>query len=126
MTHMPAHPVGGIAVLPIPGSAAAGVAIAPIATNFGGEVVNTFIGREICKAVDGAEAKLGEKVQIASREFCNKDMRDIGQSGESYFPHCRPADQKADLSQMKEGIKRTYVATGSAENQYRGQDPYKE
>ncbi|MBV7698094.1 DUF6571 family protein [Streptomyces sp. TRM70350] len=116
----------GVAALPIPGSTAAGVAIAPIAADFGGQVVNTFIGHEIDKAVDGAGQKPEEKAQLTSQEFYDKGVNDLGMSYESYFSKYQEAGGKADSQQVTQELKTLYAATGSAEDDFRGRSPYKD
>ncbi|MFM9607671.1 hypothetical protein DF268_36525 [Streptomyces sp. V2] len=116
----------GVAALPVPGAAAAGVAIAPIAADFGGEVVNTIIGHEIDKAVDDAESKPGEKAQVTSREFFEKGVDDIGENYESYLAGHVEAKEKADSDQLVEQIRTNYEATGPGQNKLRGRAPYED
>ncbi|NKQ28608.1 DUF6571 family protein [Streptomyces galbus] len=116
----------GVAALPVPGSTAAGVAIAPIAADFGGEVVNTFIGHAIDKAVDGAEAKPDEQAQLTSQQFYSKGVDTLGQSYESYFSKFQEAGGKADSQQVSQNLKTIYEATGSSEDDFRGRAPYKD
>ncbi|MEV7245511.1 DUF6571 family protein [Streptomyces sp. NPDC093248] len=116
----------GVAALPLPGSTAAGVAIAPIAADFGGEVVNTFIGQEIDKAADDTEDDPLEKSQLTSQEFYNKGIGDLGSSYQHYFSKYEEAGGKADHQQVTQQLKSSYVATGSAEDDFRGRPPYKD
>lgn len=116
----------GVAAIPMPGSTAAGVAIAPIAADFGGEVVNTFIGQEIDKATDDAEDDPAEKAQVTSQQFYDKGVGDLGRSYESYFSKYEEAGGKADSQQVTQQLKSIYVATGSAEDDFRGRPPYKD
>ncbi|HEY8997005.1 MAG TPA: hypothetical protein VIM60_03860 [Edaphobacter sp.] len=116
----------GVAALPIPGSTAAGVAIAPIAADFGGEVVNTIIGHEIDKAVDDAESKPKEKAQITSRDFFEKGIGDIGKNYDSYFSDYAEAKDKADQDRLVEQIRTNYEATGPGQNRLRGRAPYED
>ncbi|MER5342309.1 DUF6571 family protein [Streptomyces mirabilis] len=116
----------GVAAIPLPGSTAAGVMIAPIAADFGGEVVNTFIGQEIDKATDGAEQDPTEKAQLTSQQFYGKGVDDLGKSYDSYFSKYEEAGGKADSQQVVQNLKTTYEATGSAEDDFRGRPPYKD
>ncbi|MET7898120.1 hypothetical protein [Streptomyces mirabilis] len=116
----------GVAAIPLPGSTAAGVMIAPIAADFGGEVVNTFIGQEIDKATDGAEQDPTEKAQLTSQQFYGKGVDDLGKSYESYFSKYEEAGGKADSQQVVQNLKTTYEATGSAEDDFRGRPPYRD
>lgn len=116
----------GVAAIPVPGSTAAGVAIAPIAADFGGEVVNTFIGQEIDKATDGAEQDPAEKAQLTSQQFYGRGVDDLGESYESYFSKYEEAGGKADSQQVTQSLKATYEATGSAEDDFRGRSPHKD
>ncbi|MER6344195.1 hypothetical protein ACWC10_07320 [Streptomyces sp. NPDC001595] len=116
----------GVAALPLPGSTAAGFAVAPLAADFGGQVVNTFVGQEIDEASDEAKEDPVERSQITSREFYRKGTGDLGRSYDAYFAPYQEAKTRADVAQTTLQLKTTYLAMGTAEAQVRGRLPYKD
>ncbi|WP_343299736.1 hypothetical protein [Streptomyces sp. 5-6(2022)] len=46
----------GVAMVPVPGSTGAAIALAPVATEAAGEMLNTFLGQKVDEAVDGANS----------------------------------------------------------------------
>lgn len=114
---------GGIAAIPLPGSTAAAIVVAPVAADTAGEVLKTFIGQEIDKSVDAAADSPKEKAQLTSQQFYNKGITDLGDSYDSYFKDHPKAAEKGDQQQWKEEIKASYLGTGSHQNDYRGRPP---
>lgn len=117
---------GGVAAIPFPGAAGAGVAIAPIAAETAGEFVSTFIGQQIDKEADGVEQDPREQAQMTSAEFYDKGFEAIGASYDTYFKDHSAAAEMADEQNWKEEIKTGYLGTGSHQNDYRGRPAYKE
>ncbi|MGW0763925.1 hypothetical protein [Streptomyces sp. NPDC002676] len=116
---------GGIAAIPLPGSTAAALVVAPIAADTAGEALNTFIGHEIDKGVDDAEQDPAQKAQLTSAKFYEKGADDLGASYEHYFHNYKKAEGDADQQQTVRDIKGTYTSTGSNEDDFRGRAPYK-
>ncbi|MEU0200836.1 MULTISPECIES: DUF6571 family protein [unclassified Streptomyces] len=117
---------GGVACIPVPGAAGAGVAIAPIAAETAGEALSTFIGQQIDKGADSAEQDPREQAQVTSALFYDKGFETIGTSYETYFKAHPNAAEVADEQNWKEEIKAGYLGTGSHQNDYRGRPAYKE
>ncbi|MBT2676473.1 hypothetical protein J7E95_37960 [Streptomyces sp. ISL-14] len=116
---------GGVAAIPFPGAAGAGVAIAPIAAETAGEFVSTFIGQQVDKGADGAQQDPREQAQMTSADFYNKGFEAIGTSYDTYFKGNSAAAEMADEQNWKEEIKAGYLGTGSHQNDYRGRPSYK-
>ncbi|MFI7006763.1 hypothetical protein [Streptomyces sp. NPDC050145] len=117
---------GGVASIPLPGSTAAAVVIAPLAADTLTDAANTLIGQEIDKSADAAESDPVNKSQMTSREFYGKGTDDLGSTYEAYFKGHPEYAAKADDQQWVEGIKAGYMGTGAHENDYRGRPPYKD
>jgi hypothetical protein len=117
---------GGVAAIPFPGAAGAGVAIAPIAAETAGEFVSTFIGQQVDKGADGAQQDPREQAQMTSADFYDKGFEAIGTSYDTYFKDHSAAAKMADEQNWKEEIKAGYLGTGSHQNDYRGRPSYKE
>lgn len=117
---------GGIAAIPLPGTTAAALVIAPLAADTIGEAVNTFIGHEVDKGVDDAEQDATEKAQVTSQEFYSKGVDDLGTSYDTYTKDHPAAAETGDDQNWKEEIKASYLGTGSHQNDYRGRAPYKD
>ncbi|MFC9946142.1 hypothetical protein [Streptomyces pratensis] len=117
---------GGIAALPVPGTAVAGVAIAPLVTDTVGEAVNTFIGHEIDKGVDGAEEDPTEKAQTTSSEFYRQGTDQLGDSYQTYLDQNPKQAEAIDRAQWKQDIEGGYLGTGTIQGDYRGRPAYKD
>ncbi|MFJ8978446.1 hypothetical protein [Streptomyces sp. NPDC102282] len=115
---------GGIAAIPLPGTTAAALVIAPLAADTIGEAVNTFIGHEVDKSVDDAEQDHAEKAQVTSQEFYSKGVDDLGTSYDTYTKDHPTAAETGDDQNWKEEIKASYLGTGSHQNDYRGRAPF--
>ncbi|MFJ8887468.1 hypothetical protein ACIRJR_29240 [Streptomyces sp. NPDC102402] len=115
---------GGIAAIPLPGTTAAALVIAPLAADTVGEAVNTFIGHEVDKSIDDAEQDHAEKAQVTSQEFYSKGVDDLGASYDTYTKDHPAAAETGDDQNWKEEIKASYLGTGSHQNDYRGRAPY--
>lgn len=116
----------GIGAIPLPGSTAAAVVIAPIAADTVGEAVNTFIGHQIDKGVDDAEQDPAEQSQMTSSEFYKKGINQLGDAYGSYVEDNPEARDMADSQNWDQDINNAYYGTGSAENDRRGRSPYKD
>ncbi|MFF7098036.1 hypothetical protein ACFY9A_37480 [Streptomyces rubradiris] len=117
---------GGVASLPLPGSTAAAVVIAPVAADTITNAANTLLGHAIDKATDDAESDALVPSQMTSRQFYGRGVDDIGSVYDSYFRDHPKAREVADEQQWIQETKSSYLGTGSHENDYRGRPPYKD
>ncbi|MER6686536.1 DUF6571 family protein [Streptomyces olivaceoviridis] len=117
---------GGVASIPLPGSTAAAVVIAPVAADTITNAANTLLGHEIDKATDDAESDPLVPSQMTSREFYGRGVDDLGSTYDAYFKDHPNARAVADQQQWVEETKSSYLGTGSHENDYRGRPPYKD
>ncbi|MFF4042159.1 hypothetical protein [Streptomyces sp. NPDC001816] len=117
---------GGIAAVPLPGSTAAALVIAPLAADTLTDAANTLVGHEIDKATDAAESNPVAQSQMTSREFYGTGANDLGSTYDAYFKDHPKAKETADDQQWIEETKGSYLGTGSHENDYRGRPPYKD
>ena len=117
---------GGVAAVPLPGSTAAALVIAPLAADTITDAANTLLGQEIDKATDAAESDPVHQSQMTSREFYGRGADDLGTTYESYLKGHPQAAATADDQQWIEETKSSYLGTGSHENDYRGRPPYKD
>ncbi|MFE1883613.1 hypothetical protein [Streptomyces diastatochromogenes] len=117
---------GGVAAIPLPGSTAAALVIAPLAADTLTNAANTLVGHEIDKATDAAESDPVGQAQMTSRQFYGKGVDDLGSTYDSYFEGHPQAKKTADDQQWVEATKSSYLGTGSHENDYRGRPPYKD
>ncbi|PBC95747.1 hypothetical protein BX281_3728 [Streptomyces sp. Ag82_O1-15] len=117
---------GGIAAIPLPGSTAAALVVAPLAADTVGEAVNTFIGQEIDKGVDDAEQDPAEQAQLTSSEFYKKGENQLGADYHTYVKDSPKAAEIANNQNWNDDIKGAYLGIGSHENDYRGRAPYKD
>ncbi|MFH9403409.1 hypothetical protein ACH4JS_27205 [Streptomyces sp. NPDC017638] len=117
---------GGVASLPLPGSTAAAVVIAPVAADTITNAANTLLGHAIDKATDDAESDALVPSQMTSRQFYGRGVDDIGSVYDSYFKDHPKAREVADEQQWIQETKSSYLGTGSHENDYRGRPPYKD
>ncbi|WP_413806854.1 hypothetical protein [Streptomyces sp. OE57] len=114
----------GVAMVPVPGSTGAAIALAPVATEAAGEMLNTFLGQKVDEAVDGANSDPTEQTQDARRKFFAAGADDMGKAYDQYFKDSRFAD-KADDDDLDRDLKDMYYGTGPNEDKYRGRPPYK-
>ncbi|MFF1453452.1 hypothetical protein ACFVYF_35745 [Streptomyces sp. NPDC058274] len=117
---------GGVAAVPVPGSTAAALVIAPLAADTLTEAANTLVGHEIDKATDSAESDPMTQSQMTSRDFYGRGVDDLGSTYDSYFKDHPKARDSADDQQWVEETKNSYMGTGSHENDYRGRPSYKD
>ncbi|WP_318214675.1 DUF6571 family protein [Streptomyces sp. SCL15-6] len=117
---------GGIAAIPLPGSTAAALVIAPVAADTIGDAVNTFIGHGIDHAVDEKEQKPEEKAQLTSSEFYGKGADQLGSAYAAYVGDNEKAAKIADSEEWNQDIEGAYYGVGSHENEYRGRAPYED
>ncbi|MEV6056427.1 DUF6571 family protein [Streptomyces sp. NPDC052107] len=117
---------GGVAAVPLPGSTAAALFIAPLAADTVTDAANTLLGQEIDKATDDAESDPLVPSQMTSRQFYGQGVDDLGSTYDSYFKDHPQAKDKADEQQWVQEVKSSYLGTGSHENDYRGRPPYKD
>ncbi|MFE8946507.1 hypothetical protein [Streptomyces sp. NPDC007856] len=117
---------GGVAAVPLPGSTAAALFIAPLAADTVTDAANTLLGHEIDKATDDAESDPLVPSQMTSRKFYGQGVDDLGSTYDSYFKDHPQARDKADEQQWVQEVKISYLGTGSHENDYRGRPPYKD
>ncbi|MEV5608356.1 DUF6571 family protein [Streptomyces sp. NPDC052225] len=117
---------GGVAAIPLPGTSAAALVIAPLAADTVGEAVNTFIGQQIDQGVDDAEKDPDQQSQLTSQQFYGKGTDELGKSYEHYFSNYEKAGGEADRNQTLQQIKTMYTSTGSDEDDFRGRAPYKD
>lgn len=116
----------GVGAIPLPGSTAAAVVIAPIAADTAGEALNTFIGQEIDKGVDHREEDPAEKSQMTSTEFYSKGEGQLGKAFQTYVGGHPHANDVASKQNWDEDIKNAYYGIGSSEDEFRGRAPYKD
>ncbi|MFY4718556.1 DUF6571 family protein [Streptomyces sp. LaBMicrA B280] len=116
----------GVGAIPLPGSTAAAVVIAPIAADTAGEALNTFIGQEIDKGVDHSEEDPAEKSQMTSTEFYSKGEGQLGKAYQTYVGGHPHANDVANKQNWDEDIKNAYYGIGSSEDDFRGRAPYKD
>ncbi|MFI1001787.1 hypothetical protein ACIP10_24875 [Streptomyces galbus] len=116
----------GIGAIPLPGSTAAAVVIAPVAADTVGEAVNTFIGHQIDKGLEDEEKDPAEKSQSTSSDFYAKGEAQLGSAYHTYVSGSPEATQKANVQNWNADIKNAYLGVGSHENDYRGRTPYKD
>ncbi|QIQ02361.1 DUF6571 family protein [Streptomyces liangshanensis] len=117
---------GGIAAIPLPGTTAVGIVVAPIAADMAGEALNTFIGQETDKAVDKAESDSTAKAQLTSQQFYRAGTDNLGDSYAQYFDDSAKYSGQADSDDVVRDLKTTYLSTGSDEDDLRGRPPYKD
>ncbi|MFC9283650.1 hypothetical protein [Streptomyces collinus] len=116
----------GIGAIPLPGSTAAAVVIAPIAADTAGEALNTFIGQQIDKGVDDREQDPAEAAQLTSSQFYKKGENQLGLAYHTYIKDSPRAAEVANNQNWNDDIKNAYLGVGSSENDYRGRAPYKD
>ncbi|MFE9119810.1 hypothetical protein [Streptomyces sp. NPDC007172] len=117
---------GGVAMIPLPGTTVAGIAIAPVVSDLAGDALNTFIGQETDKAMDKAEDDPTEKSQMTSRDFYAKGEDDLGTSYERYLQGHAEYQGKANTDGFKHTLRSAYESVGPSENDHRGRAPYKD
>lgn len=117
---------GGIAAIPLPGSTAAALVVAPLAADTVGEAVNTFIGHQVDKGVDAAEQDPAEQSQLTSSEFYKKGINQLGTDYASYTEDNPKVKGIANDQNWVQDINNAYYGTGSQENDYRGRTPHKD
>ncbi|MFD7700974.1 hypothetical protein [Streptomyces caelestis] len=117
---------GGIAAIPLPGSTAAALVIAPVAADTAGEVVNTFIGHGVDHAVDDKEQKPEEKAQMTSSEFYGKGAEQLASAYSAYVSRNERVAEAANKEEWTSDIEAAYYGVGSHENEYRGRAPYED
>ncbi|MFJ4961452.1 hypothetical protein ACIP6P_03170 [Streptomyces sp. NPDC088729] len=117
---------GGIAAIPLPGSTAAAIVVAPLAADTIGNAVNTFIGHEIDKGIQGAEKDPTEQAQLASQDFYRAGIDQLGSGYTTYAegnPDLKSSDYKRD---WPKDIESSYLGVGSLQADYRGRPAYKD
>ncbi|MFH8472797.1 hypothetical protein [Streptomyces sp. NPDC018000] len=116
---------GGIAAIPLPGSTAAALVVAPMAADTVGEMVNTFIGHQVDKSIDGAEDDPTEKSQMTSREFYGAGTKQLGEAYAAYLDNNPRIGDANDQNNWTQDINYSYES-GSSQNDHRGRPPYKD
>ncbi|MEU9711857.1 DUF6571 family protein [Streptomyces sp. NPDC047967] len=117
---------GGIAAIPLPGSTAAALVVAPLAADTVGNAVNTFIGHEIDKGIDKAEDDPTEKAQATSQEFYSQGIRQQADAYATYVGADPDVKNDTNLRDWPQHIESSYFGTGSQQNDYRGRPAYKD
>ncbi|CAL9464742.1 hypothetical protein SUDANB105_02699 [Streptomyces sp. enrichment culture] len=117
---------GGVAAVPLPGSTAAALVIAPVAADQIVNAANTLLGHEIDKATEGAAADPRGPSQMTSRTFYGAGTEDLGSIYKAYFEENPKAAKKADDQNWIDDIEGAYLGVGSHQNKYRGRLPYPE
>ncbi|AZK96850.1 MULTISPECIES: DUF6571 family protein [Streptomyces] len=115
----------GVAAIPVPGSAGAAIAIAPLAAETVGGAVSTFLGQQIDKGTEGSQQDPGEQAQMTSREFYSEGANSIAQGYEAYLNANPSVREQADQENWKEDFEAGYLGTGSHQNEFRGRPAYK-
>ncbi|WP_416986084.1 hypothetical protein [Streptomyces sp. T028] len=116
----------GVAAIPLPGTTAAAMVIAPVAADTVGGAVNTFIGHQIDKGVDSAEADPREQAQLTSSDFYSKGINQMGEAHNTYIDGNRKTGDILDGQNWDQDINVAYYGTGTGENEYRGRASYKD
>ncbi|MFK4207634.1 hypothetical protein [Streptomyces sp. NPDC030920] len=116
---------GGIAAIPLPGSTAAALVVAPMAADTVGDMVNTFIGHQVDKGIDGAEDDPTEKTQMTKREFYGAGTKQLGEAYASYLENNPRLGDTSDQRNWTQDINYSYDS-GSSQNDHRGRPPYKD
>ncbi|MBT2677224.1 hypothetical protein J7E95_41865 [Streptomyces sp. ISL-14] len=116
----------GVAAIPLPGTTAAAMVIAPVAADTVGGAVNTFIGHEIDKGVASKEEDPKEQAQMTSSEFYKKGENQLGSVYHNYIKDSPDAARSADDNNWNDDIQNAYLGVGSHQNDYRGRTPYKD
>ena len=117
---------GGVATVPLPGSTAAALVIAPLAADTITDAANTVLGHEIDKASDKAESDPLVASQAASSKFYGKGTQDLASIYRSYSEGSDLARNRTDTQDWIQMLKNSYSGTGAHENDYRGLPPYKD
>ncbi|WP_354597088.1 DUF6571 family protein [Streptomyces sp. JL1001] len=117
---------GGIAAIPLPGSTAAALVVAPLAADTIGNAVNTFIGHEIDKGIDKAEEDPTEKAQVTSQQFYSQGIQQQADSYAIYIGADSDVKNDTNLRDWPQDIENSYFGTGSQQNDYRGRPAYKD
>ncbi|WP_406419913.1 hypothetical protein [Streptomyces sp. NBC_00842] len=116
---------GGIAAIPLPGSTAAALVVAPMVADTAGEALNTFIGHQVDKGIDGAEDDPTEKSQMTSREFYGAGTKQLGGAYATYLDNNPQIGDASDQGNWTQDINYSYD-NGSSQNDHRGRPPYKD
>ncbi|MEU2405126.1 DUF6571 family protein [Streptomyces rubiginosohelvolus] len=117
---------GGIAAIPLPGSTAAALVVAPLAADTIGNAVNTFIGHEIDKGIDKAEDDPTEKAQVTSQQFYSQGIQQQADAYAIYIGADSDVKNDTNLRDWPQDIENSYFGTGSQQNDYRGRPAYKD
>ncbi|MFJ1778682.1 hypothetical protein ACIOKA_18405 [Streptomyces anulatus] len=117
---------GGIAAIPLPGSTAAALVVAPLAADTIGNAVNTFIGHEIDKGIDGAQKDPREQAQLTSQEFYSRGIQQQADAYATYIGADPDVKNDTNLRDWPQHIENSYFGTGSQQNDYRGRPAYKD
>ncbi|MFC8590908.1 hypothetical protein [Streptomyces atroolivaceus] len=116
---------GGIAAIPVPGSTAAAVVIAPVVADAAGEALNTFIGHQVDKGIEAAEEDPTKQAQTTSAEFYQKGAEDLGKAYDTYS-ESNPKWDNPDRTEWARDIESSYINTGSNQDDFRGRAPYED
>ncbi|GAA2291205.1 PPE domain-containing protein [Streptomyces hawaiiensis] len=116
----------GVAAIPVPGTTAAAMVIAPVAADTVGEAVNTFVGHQIDKGVDDAEEKPTQQAQLTSSEFYKKGINQMGDAYDAYVDGNPKVSRVTDSQNWDQDINNAYYGTGTGENEYRGRAPHED
>ncbi|MFJ4706377.1 DUF6571 family protein [Streptomyces anulatus] len=117
---------GGIAAIPVPGSTAAALVVAPLAADTIGNAVNTFIGHEIDKEIDESQKDPREQAQLTSQEFYSRGIQQQADAYATYIGADPDVKNDTNLRDWPQHIENSYFGTGSQQNDYRGRPAYKD
>ncbi|MYY17221.1 MULTISPECIES: DUF6571 family protein [unclassified Streptomyces] len=117
---------GGIAAIPLPGSTPAALVLAPLAAETAGDVLNTFVGHQVEKGLDGAEKDPTEQAQLTSRGFYQKGANELGGAYNAYLESNPKWDRSSESKNWAREIEFSYLGTGAGQDDYRGRAPYKD
>ncbi|MFF8994243.1 hypothetical protein ACF09H_30835 [Streptomyces sp. NPDC014983] len=112
----------GVAAIPLPGSTAAAVFIAPIAAGTAGEAVKTFLGHEIDSGLSSNQQDPTEKGQIASVKFYADGENQLGETFATYIKENSHGVDASRDQEWERDIKYAYTS-GSVEGDHRGRTP---
>ena len=133
-TTVSAGVAGGMALVPVPGTTAAGVAMVPVAQDATTSFMDTFMGQELEE--NTPEVDKEEEKQTTKTGFFEEGSNDLGKTYDKYFEDDGKGENeniekyrnkaKEDGNEpLVDAIKEKYQSTGAMGNEYRGHKPHK-
>ncbi|MFJ8753367.1 hypothetical protein ACIREO_29145 [Streptomyces sp. NPDC102441] len=116
---------GGIAAVPLPGSTAAALVIAPMVADTAGEAINTFIGHQVDKGIDAAEESPTAQAQLTSQQFYDQGTSQLGQAYVDYTERNPKIGEFVDDANWTQEIEYSYDS-GSGQGDRQGRSPHED